>query len=100
MRMQLTPGPEAHFVFQTPRSKESPSPSRAIFEMAVLSLLIAIAAGCTSRAGMPAPPAPPKVTVAPVEQRELVEWDEFTGRTEAVEFVEVRPRVSGHIQTV
>jgi multidrug efflux system membrane fusion protein len=29
-----------------------------------------------------------------------VEWEEFTGRTEAVETVEVRPRVSGHIQEV
>jgi len=35
-----------------------------------------------------------------VEQRELVEWDEFTGRTEPVESVEVRPRVSGYIQEV
>jgi RND family efflux transporter MFP subunit len=46
------------------------------------------------------PPPPPKVTVAPVEQRDLVEWDEFTGRVEPVEVVEVRPRVSGHIQEV
>ena len=45
------------------------------------------------------PPAP-SVTVAPVEQREIVEWDEFTGRTEPVESVEVRPRVSGYIQEV
>ncbi|MBI2949693.1 MAG: efflux RND transporter periplasmic adaptor subunit [Verrucomicrobia bacterium] len=43
---------------------------------------------------------PPAVTVAPVEQQEIVEWEEFTGRTEAVEFVEVRPRVSGHIQEI
>jgi RND family efflux transporter MFP subunit len=43
---------------------------------------------------------PPIVTVAPVEQREIVEWDEFTGRTEPVESVEVRPRVSGYIQEV
>ena len=100
MRMQPISGTEAHLVFQTAQSKETPSQSRAVFEMAVLSLLIAIVAGCTSRAGTPAPPSPPKVTVAPVEQRELVEWDEFTGRTEAVEFVEVRPRVSGHIQTI
>ena len=41
------------------------------------------------------PPAP--VTLAPVEQRELVEWEEFTGRVEAVETVELRPRVSGYI---
>ena len=43
---------------------------------------------------------PPTVTVAPVERQELVEWDEFTGRTEAIETVDVRPRVSGHIQEV
>jgi RND family efflux transporter MFP subunit len=44
------------------------------------------------------PPAP--VTLAPVEQRELVEWEEFTGRVEAVETVELRPRVSGYITEV
>ena len=43
---------------------------------------------------------PPSVTVSPVEQKEIVEWDEFTGRTEPVESVEVRPRVSGYIQEV
>src|SRR5204862_7962917 len=46
------------------------------------------------------PPPAPAVTVAPVEQREIVEWDEFTGRTIPVEAVEVRPRVSGYIQEV
>ena len=44
------------------------------------------------------PPAP--VTLAPVEQKELVEWEEFTGRVEAVETVELRPRVSGYITQV
>jgi multidrug efflux system membrane fusion protein len=41
---------------------------------------------------------PPTVTVAAAASEEVVEWAEFTGRTEAVETVEVRPRVSGHIQ--
>ena len=44
------------------------------------------------------PPAP--VTLAPVEQRELVEWEEFTGRVEPVETVELKPRVSGYITEV
>jgi RND family efflux transporter MFP subunit len=44
--------------------------------------------------------APPKVTVAPVTERRVVEWREFTGRTEAVEMVDVKARVSGHIQEV
>ena len=57
-------------------------------------------AGCNRSAATAPQPPPPVVTVAPVEQREITEWDEFTGRTEAVESVEVRPRVSGHIQEV
>jgi RND family efflux transporter MFP subunit len=45
------------------------------------------------------PPAPP-VTVAQVEVQQIVEMDEFTGRIEPMETVEVRPRVSGYIQNV
>src|SRR5262245_12368961 len=59
------------------------------------------AAGCKPPAtAEPAAPPPPPVTVAPVTERELVEYEEFTGRVEAVETVEVRPRVSGHLQEV
>lgn len=46
--------------------------------------------------GMP----PAQVTVAEVEKRPLVEWEEFTGRVEATETVELRPRVSGYITEV
>ena len=62
-------------------------------------LLSAVLSGCGRAAAKP-PPPPPVVTVATVEQREITEWEEFTGRTDAVESVEVRPRVSGHIQEV
>jgi RND family efflux transporter MFP subunit len=44
------------------------------------------------------PPSP--VTLATVEQKELVEWEEFTGRLEPVETVELRPRISGYITEV
>jgi len=40
------------------------------------------------------------VTVATPLVKPIVDWDEFVGRFEAVEFVEVRPRVSGYIQSV
>jgi RND family efflux transporter MFP subunit len=40
------------------------------------------------------------VTVAPVLRQEITEWDEFTGRFQAVGAVEVRPRVSGYIQRI
>ena len=46
------------------------------------------------------PPPPPQVTVATVVDREITEWDEFTGRLEAVESVAVRPRVSGYVAAV
>jgi RND family efflux transporter MFP subunit len=58
-----------------------------------------LAAGCSPKAAQQAPP-PPSVTVAPVEQKEIVEWSGFTGRTEPVESVEIRPRTSGYIQEV
>ena len=48
----------------------------------------------------PAAPPLPAVTVAAVPEREITEWDEFTGRLEAVDQVEIRPRVSGYIRRV
>lgn len=58
-----------------------------------------LAPGCNRRSAQSQPP-PPVVSVAPVERKDIVEWDEFTGRIEPVESVEVRPRVSGYLQEV
>ena len=71
----------------------------------LITLSLSAAAGLVNGCGhaeaqsSQAPP-PPAVTVAPVEQKEIVEWSEFTGHTEPVESVEVRPRTSGYIQAV
>ena len=46
------------------------------------------------------PPPLPQVTAAAAVSRHVTEWDEFTGRLEAVQSVAVRPRVSGLIATV
>src|SRR5262245_4779269 len=64
-----------------------------------LGTTLILLVGC-GRQPRPQHPPAPAVTVARVEQREIVEWDEFTGRTAPVEAVEVRPRVSGYIQDV
>jgi RND family efflux transporter MFP subunit len=48
----------------------------------------------------PASGAAPPVTVAPPLQRQIVDWDEFVGRFEAIQTVQVRPRVSGYIDQV
>src|ERR1051325_9045982 len=47
----------------------------------------------------PAPP-PPKVKVVHPVAREITEWDEYTARLDAVDSVEVRPRVSGYLQSI
>jgi RND family efflux transporter MFP subunit len=64
--------------------------------LATSSLLML--AGCSRPTA--APPAPPEVTVATAESRVIQNWDEYTGRLEAVEHVALRPRVSGHIDAV
>jgi multidrug efflux system membrane fusion protein len=65
----------------------------------LFSVGMLLSAGCGQKAAQQHPAAA-SVTVAAVEKKEIVEWDEFTGRIEPVESVEVRPRVSGYIQEV
>jgi multidrug efflux system membrane fusion protein len=40
------------------------------------------------------------VTVAAAIDRDITEWDEFTGRLEAIDSVDIRPRVSGYIESI
>lgn len=67
-----------------------------------LILIGAIAlAGCQSRASdAPGGMGPPPVSVAPAVERQVQEFDEFTGRLESPESVDVRPRVTGYIKAV
>jgi len=64
-----------------------------------LATLAGLNAGCSSSA-QPKAPAPAEVSVAEVICKQLGDSDEFTGRLEAVNAVEVRPRVSGYLQSV
>ena len=57
-----------------------------------------IVCACGSRPA-PAPP-PPKVKVVRPVARDVTEWDEYTARLDAVDSVEVRPRVSGYLQSI
>src|SRR4029077_13667719 len=51
-----------------------------------------------SPANKEAPALP--VNVVTVVEKEVNEWDEFTGRLDPVESVEIRPRVSGYITEI
>lgn len=68
------------------------------FPLAVAAILVLSACGKGEQAGQQAPAA--KVSIAEVIEQPINEWDEFTGRLEAPESVEVRPRVSGYIDRV
>ena len=65
--------------------------------LGILSILLT-AGGCKKKSALPQAPLP--VNVVTAIEKEVNEWDEFTGRLEAVESVEIRPRVSGYITEI
>ena len=72
---------------------------KIIIGFAVSLLSAAILSAC-SGGGQQGMPPPPQVNVAQVVQKKVQLWDEFSGRIEAVETVELRPRVSGYLAAV
>jgi len=66
--------------------------------VAIVIVLLAFCAGCSAR--KPAPAPAPAVLVSKPLQRKLVDWDDFVGRFVAVNSVDIRPRVSGYLQSV
>ena len=85
------------------RSVRRVSEMRLPHRAAPLVLLLALAlSGCGEKppqAAAAAAPAPP-VTVATPVKRTVTDWDEFTGRFDAVEEVQVRARVGGFVTSV
>jgi multidrug efflux system membrane fusion protein len=68
--------------------------------LVILSVVLFLQA-CAPAAAQPgSAPPPPKIQVADVVSRDVVEWDEFTGRLEAVSSVAIRPRVSGLVSAI
>jgi len=74
-------------------------PQSKLVTFAGLAALGWLAAACNHSKTTP-PRPPPAVTANQPAQREVVEWDEYPGRLEAVDMVEVRARVGGYLQSV
>jgi len=69
-----------------------------VFLTVGLFLAVLVEIGCRKASAPSQGPLP--VNVLTVIEKEVNEWDEFTGRLEAVESVEIRPRVSGYITEI
>jgi len=63
-------------------------------------LTLTALAACASPSAQAGDPPPPPVTASRALSRTVTEWNEFTGRLEAVHHVDVRPRVSGIVSSV
>lgn len=71
----------------------------ARIRLAILGGVIIGLAACNRQQPATHPP-PPEVTVSKPVQKDIVDWAEFTGRTVAVNFVKITPRVSGYIVNI
>src|SRR5947199_412134 len=65
--------------------------------LGILTILLT-AGGCKKKSAPPQAPLP--VNVVTVVEKQVNEWEEFAGRLEAVESVEIRPRVAGYITEI
>ncbi|MFH1340234.1 MAG: efflux RND transporter periplasmic adaptor subunit [Pseudomonadota bacterium] len=82
--------------------------NKRLIGISLLLAVLAVAGGATflsgrggsAQAEAAAAPAPVPVSVSVVAPRQTVSWDEFSGRLEAVERVEIRSRVAGAIQEI
>lgn len=75
----------------------------SLVTVALLSAVIITLSGCSEggeAVAAPAAPQAPPVSVAQVESRQVVEQREFSGRIEAVESAQIRPRVGGVIEAI
>lgn len=75
-------------------------PARLVRRFSVPWLMIAATMGCAKQTPPPPEPPPIDVVVATPITKQIVEWDEYTGRLEPIESVEVRARVGGYLQDI
>ena len=74
---------------------------RSLAERLAALAAVLLVAGCNAAAQSTASaPPPPGVEVTPVVFKPLPEWADFTGKLEAIQSVEVHPRVGGYIDAV
>jgi multidrug efflux system membrane fusion protein len=64
----------------------------------LIGIAAALLAACGGNGQQQMPP--PDVNVAAVVEKQVTEWDEYSGHVEAIQSAEIRPRVGGHLQAI
>ena len=81
-----------------PRTRKPPIFIRLTALVGVAVLAAACGGGGPGPGDMQMPPV--QVSAAQVVARKILDWSEFTGRVEAVDSIEIRPRVAGYLDSV
>jgi multidrug efflux pump subunit AcrA (membrane-fusion protein) len=68
-----------------------------ITQVSLFALLPLLTACSNSEASAPPPPT---IEVAKVVEKNVADWDEYTGRLQAIDYVDIRPRIAGSIDRV
>jgi len=68
-----------------------------ITQVSLFALLPLLTACSNSQASAPPPPT---IEVAKVVEKNVRDWDEYTGRLQAIDYVDIRPRIAGSIDRV
>jgi RND family efflux transporter MFP subunit len=71
-----------------------------LLSIAVVAATAVLMTSCKQEAPAPMQPGPMPVTVALPIKHKIVEWDRYLGRIEATQSVEIRARISGHLETI
>jgi RND family efflux transporter MFP subunit len=75
------------------QARRDAAPFAGMFAILALLAVVITPAGAQTA-------APPPVTVSAPLQKEITEWDEFTGQFAAIDYVEIRARVSGYLTEI
>lgn len=78
----------------TAKKKRRPLP---VFLAGLVAAALVLCAGCKEEKAFQAPPAPTVIVQTP-EVRDITRWAEYTGNTQAYEYVEIRARVEGFLE--
>jgi membrane fusion protein, multidrug efflux system len=66
----------------------------------ITAMFVLQLSGCHNKSADSAPTAAPMVAIAPAVERDVTQYEFFTGRVEAPEEVEIRARVSGYLKKI